>query len=414
MSGPVVIVVCPHFAPDTAPTGDVISGVVSHLVSRGARVHVVTSLPWYRSHSVEAGWGGRLMRTERTQWGGITRIHPFPSRDKRSLLRRGAAFVAFSVLAAVRGAFIGGFPRRVDAVLAMSPPLTLGLAGWVISRVRRAPLVFNVQDIFPDAAVRTGAIGNPAVISVARRLERFVYARSRAVVAVGEDMRANIAEKVGESARAKVRVIPNFVDVAKVSPLPRNTAYRRELGIGDEPVVMYAGNVGFSQSLHIVLEAARRIPGVVFVINGDGSAKAEIAREAATIANVRLGDYQSPERVPEVLATGDIHLVPLRTGLGSVSVPSKTYSILAAGRPVVAAIDPGTDVPRMLEASGAGISTPPDDADALVGAVEALLADPAARAEMGEKARAWAVANVSLAAVGEAYLDLISELAGPR
>jgi colanic acid biosynthesis glycosyl transferase WcaI len=273
--------------------------------------------------------------------------------------------------------------------------------------------VFNVQDIFPDAAVRTGAISDRRVIAVARRLERFVYARSRAVVVVGDDMGANVAAKIAPTRRDKVRVIPNFVDTERVVPSSRRTEYRRELGIGDEPVVMYAGNVGFSQSLDTVVEAARRIPSATFVINGDGSAKAEVARDAADVANVRLGDYQSADRVPEVLATADIHLVPLRAGLGSVSVPSKTYGILAAGRPVVAAIDEDTDVPRILAASGAGIAVTPDDPDALVAAIERLLADPAERTRMGEQGRRWAEENVSLVAVGDAYWELLGSLGRP-
>lgn len=413
-ANPTVIVVCPHFAPDTAPTGEVMTGIVGELTARGARVHVVTSLPWYRSHAIEPGWKGRLVRTEHTTWGSVVRVHPFPARDKRSLVRRGVAFVVFSAVAAARGAFAGGLPRRVDAVLAMSPPLTLGVTGWLISFVRRAPLVFNVQDVFPDAAVRTGAITNPRVIGLARWLERFVYARAAAVVALSEDLRDNIAAKVKSSRRDAVVVIPNFVDSARIVPLPRDTAYRQELGIGDEPVVMYAGNVGFSQSLELVVEAAKRIPRATFVINGDGSAKPELARAAAGVANVRLGDYQSADRVAEVLATGDIHVVPLRAGLGSVSVPSKTYSILAAGRPVVAAIDPGTEVPRIVSASGAGIAVEPENLEAFVGALTTLLDDPEARTQMGANARRWVQDHVSPRAVGDAYWELIGSLARRR
>ena len=99
------------------------------------------------------------------------------------------------------------------------------------------------------------------------------------------------------------------------------------------------------------------------LINGDGSAREELERRAAGLPNIRFAGYVPEERLPELLATGDVHAVPLRRGLGRVSVPSKTYSILAAGRPVVAAIDAGTEVPRILAASGAGIAVPPDDPD---------------------------------------------------
>jgi len=174
--------------------------------------------------------------------------------------------------------------------------------------------------------------------------------------------------------------------------------------------VLYAGNVGFSQSLELVVAAARAMPDVTFVINGEGSAKAKLVGDVAGLANVRLGDYQPMSRLAEVLATGDIHVVPLRAGLGRVSVPSKTYSILAAGRPVVAAIDPGTEVPRILAESGGGVAVPPDDPDAFIAALRGLIDDPEAARAMGRRGRYWVESAASPAAVAAAYQDLFREL----
>ena len=405
-----IVVLCPHFAPDTAPTGEVMNGIVAELARLGATVHVVTALPWYRKHAIEPGWGGRLVRREKTSFGSVIRVHPFPGRDKRSLVRRAIGFAVFSVVSGLAALFAGGIHRRPNAILAMSPPLTLGPTGWLVGLLRRAPLVFNIQDVFPDAAVRTGAITNRRVISLASALEKFSYARSRAVVALSDDLAANIASKMKPAARGRVHVIPNFVDTSSIVPGGRLTEYRRELSLGEGPVVMYAGNVGFSQSLGLVIEAARRLPEVSFVINGEGSARPGLERDADGLANVVFADYQPKTRLAEVLATGDIHLVPLRAGLGSVSVPSKTYSILAAGRPVLAAIDPGTEVPRILDASGGGVAVVPDDADAFVDALSRMLADPDATAGMGRAGRRWVEEHVSPAAVGRAYADLIGQV----
>jgi len=400
-----IAVLCPHFDPDTAPTGVVMTRIVRELAALGHELHVVTALPWYREHRIEAGWSGRLWRRERTEWGSITRVHPFPGGDKRNLLRRALGFAGFSVLAGV-ASLPGG---RVDAVIAMSPPLTMGLTGWLTHLVRRGPLVFNIQDVFPDAAVETGAIANRRVIAAARWLERVSYARSAAVTVLSDDLRDNVAAKMRHPKR--VHVIPNFVDTVAIRPADRMTALRRELGIGDEPVVLYAGNVGFSQSLDMVLQAASRFPHVTFLVNGDGSARESLQRQAAGQPNVRFGPYQPADRVPEVLATGDIHLVPLKQGLGRVSVPSKTYSILAAGRPVLAAIDPGTEVPRMLEASGGGVAVPPDDLDAFCAALSGMLADPDAATAMGAAGRRWVQTAASPEAVAQAYERLVRGLA---
>ena len=409
MSRP-IIVLCPHFAPDTAPTGDVITRIVQEFVAKGQRVHVVTSLPWYRTHSIETGWTGRLVRREKTAWGSIIRVHPFPGKSKSNLLRRAIGFGAFSAIAGVCTVFSGGVHRRPAAVISMSPPLTLGLTGWLASRVRRCPSVFNIQDVFPDAAVETGAITNTRIIAVSRWLERVSYHRSDAVVVLSEDLRANVLAKISSKHQHKVHVIPNFVDSDRITPRDRMTSYRDELRIGTEQVVMYAGNVGYSQSLTMMLHAARELPEVTFVINGDGAAREELQRDAAGLSNIRFSGYQPADRVAEVLATADIHVVPLRAGLGAVSVPSKTYSILAAGRPVVAAIDAGTEVTRILAESGAGVSVSPDDPVAFTDAVRAMVNSSSEATEAGARGRLWVESHVSPARVAHSYLDVIASL----
>jgi len=405
-----IAVLCPHFAPDTAPTGEVITRIVLELAALGHRVHVITALPWYREHRLEAGWAGKLVRRERTAWGSITRVHPFPGDDKTNLLRRAAGFAGFSALAGLTS-LRGG---RVDAVIAMSPPLTMGLTGWGTHLVRRGSLVFNIQDVFPDAAIETGAITNRRIIAAARWLERVSYHRAAAVTVLSDDLRDNVAAKMKPQRRDRVHVIPNFVDTEFIQPASRLTPLRAELGIGEGPVVLYAGNVGFSQSLEMVVDAAREFPEATFLINGDGAARASLEERAADAVNVVFSGYQPKERVPEVLATGDIHLVPLKAGLGRVSVPSKTYSILAAGRPVLAAIDPGTEVPRMLEASGGGVAVAPDDLAAFTSALRDLLAAPDAAQAMGVAGRQWVLGAASPAAVAVAYEQLIRSLGSRR
>lgn len=409
MNRPIVVLV-PHFAPDTAPTGEVITRIVDEFIAAGRRIHVVTSLPWYRTHAIEEGWTGRLVRRERTQWGSIIRVHPFPGKSKKNLLRRAVGFAGFSAIAGVCTLFAGGIHRRPAAIISMSPPLTLGLTGWLAARLRFTTAIFNIQDVFPDAAIETGAITNTRIIAAARWLERIGYQRSDAVVVLSDDLRNNVVAKVSTRHADKVKVIPNFVDADRIIPMNRMTSYRTELNIGDELVVMYAGNVGYSQSLTMLLHAAKQMPGVTFVINGDGAARAELEAQASGLTNIRFAGYQPRERVAEVLASGDIHVVPLRTGLGAVSVPSKTYSILAAARPVVAAIDAGTEVTRILEQSGAGVSVAPDNEELFTAALQAMVAKMDAARAQGVLGRQWVETHVSPAAVAQSYLSLISDI----
>ncbi|MFN2490210.1 MAG: glycosyltransferase family 4 protein [Actinomycetota bacterium] len=404
-----LVVVTPHFAPDVAPTGAVVTRIVEELALRAHRIEVITALPWYRDHRVERDFTGKLVRHEDTPWGRITRINPFPAGDKRDIVRRAAAFGGFSVLAGL----LGARGTAADGVLAVSPPLTLGPAGWAAARSRRAPFVFNVQDVFPDVAIELGVLQHPLVIALARRLERASYERADAVTVLSEDLRDNVADKV--SRPAKVRVIPNFVDTRRITPVERDNAYRREHGLEGRFVVMYAGNVGLSQSLDLLLTSAavlRDETDVTFVINGQGAGRADLERRARGLLNVRFVDMQPAERLPELLAAADVHVVPLKRGLARSSVPSKTLSILAAGRPLVASVDRGSEVALLCERSHAGIAVPPDDPEAFTKALRRLIEGPEEARRMGAAGRAFVETWASPAAVALAYESLFEELRG--
>ena len=410
-----LVVLCPHFEPDTAPTGVVMTTIVHELAKLGHEIHVVTALPWYREHRVESEWTQTTWRTRTTStsWGSVTRLNPFAGDDKKNLWRRALGFIGFSVISIFAGLQAGriqGDQRRVDAVIAMSPPLTLGLSGWLIAKGRRAPLIFNIQDVFPDAAIETGAITNATLIRFSLWLEKISYRLANIVTVLSDDLRDNVVAKLPLAQASKVVVIPNFVDTEVIRPLDRMTKYRDDLGIDDRPVVMYAGNVGFSQSLNLLLDAAREFPDVAFVVNGSGAARSALEAEATNLANVVFGDYQPIERLSEVLATADIHAVLLKRGLGKVSVPSKTYSVMAAGRAVVAAIDPGTEVTRLIDGAKCGCTVPPDDSVALIEALRTMLADFSEIRQMGERARQFVEQVASPKSVAQQYVTAIQDV----
>ena len=408
-----LLVLTPHLRPDSAPTGVVVSAIVDGLTGAGHDVHVVTSLPWYREHRVEDRWRGRLVRRGHHGTATVTRLHPFPT-DKGNLVARALGFIGLTGLATLAGLATRG---PFDGVIAVSPPLTFGAAGWLLARRHRCPLVFNVQDVFPDVAVEVGAIRSPRTIAFFRWLERATYQRADAVTVLSDDLAANVSRKIdvagGTGRRPVVRVVPNFVDTDSIRPADRMTRYRVEHGLGDRTVVMYAGNLGHSQSLDLVVAAADRHRDrhdLVYVVNGGGVRADDLRAAAAQRENLVVVDYQPADRVPEVLASADLHLVPLRAGLGESSVPSKTYSVLAAGRPLIASIDEDSEVARVVVEAGAGLAVPPDDVEALVEAVEVLVADPERRVRMGEAGRRWAEAWRSPDQVAVTYAELVAEL----
>ena len=406
-----LVVVTPHFAPDVAPTGEVVTRIVKELSAQGHTIEVITSLPWYRDHRIEPGYEGKLVRYEDVPWGRIVRVNPFPTSDKRNIARRAASFAGFSIASSV----LGSRGENVDGVLALSPPLTLGLAGWRIARRRKAPLVFNVQDVYPDVAIELGVLTNRGLVSAARRLERLCYARVDAVTVLSDDLKDNISARLDDP--TKVRVIPNFVDTEWITPAPHENSYRQQHGLSGKFVVMYAGNVGLSQSLDLVLDSAAALAherDIVFVINGGGAGRASLEQRAKGMSNVVFIDMQPSERLPEVIAAADLHLVPLKRGLARSSVPSKTYSILAAGRPLIASVDSGSEVARVVERAGAGLAVPPEDAEAFTKAIRTLYERREELPAMGAEGRAFVEEWASPAAVAKQYADLFTELGARR
>ena len=398
-------VLCPHFEPDSAPTGEFMSAIVNNLGEMGHELHVITALPWYREHAVEAGWDGKMTRTERRPWGEVTRVHPFPT-DKTNIAARAAAFAGFTAIG-LASAVIDRF--KPDVVFAMSPPLSLGVAGWLAAKRRRCPFVFNIQDVFPDVAIETGTISNPKVIAVAKSLEKFVYDRADVVTVLSEEMQRNVEGKTDSA----TEIIPNFVDISTFEPMEKENSYRREFGLEGKLVVMYCGNVGFSQSIELLADAAREmtdIEDLVFVVNGGGSAIGEVRRRAEGLDNFRIIPYQPVERVPEVLSAADVHVIPLRQGLAWSSVPSKLYKILAVERPVIASVDEGTEVGRVVVEAGAGHSVPPDVASPLVESLRTILDSESEMAAMGARGRAWVEEWTTPRRAAEAYESVFSRL----
>ncbi|MCB1026826.1 MAG: glycosyltransferase family 4 protein, partial [Microthrixaceae bacterium] len=215
---------------------------------------------------------------------------------------------------------------------------------------------------------------------------------------------------------SKVKVIPNFVDTERVQP-GGGEAYRAEFGLGDRTVVTYAGNVGLSQPVELLVEVARRMADrsdVVFVVNGGGTSLESVRHAAEGLDNVVFVPMQPRERLSEVLAAGDIHTILLKHGLARSSVPSKLYSILAAGRPVVASVDADTEVTRVLADAEAGLATSPGSVDELHRAITTLIDDPERRRGMGSSGRRWVERWLSPAAVAEAYEGLFESLQGAR
>ena len=274
-----------------------------------------------------------------------------------------------------------------DVVIAMTDPPIIGIVGLLAARFHGVPFVYVCNDIFPDVAVALGRMRNPVTINAWRRLNRTLRNGADRIVAIGRDM-VELLEKEGTKP-AKISFIPNWAQRLAHEPSERGRV-RQEVGWSERFIVMHAGNIGLAQNLSTVLGAAVRLRGardVLFVFLGSGAGRPALERAARIqrLDNVQFLPYRPKSEVQNLIAAADLHLISLAPGLRGRVVPSKMYGIMAAGRPFIAAVEPGSEPALIVEQHGCGMRVDPDDPEALAQAILELRHGPLD--EMGRRGR---------------------------
>jgi colanic acid biosynthesis glycosyl transferase WcaI len=403
-----VLLLTLHFAPDTVSNAVVVTELAEELAARGHQVTVVAAMPYHQHHRIEPGYCGRLWRVDQHGPIRVFRTWLLLRGSKQDVGGRFIAYGSFNLTSSIVAACTG--PQ--DVVITPSPPLTIGLFGWLLARWWNAAFVYNVQDIYPDASRKLGLLKAPGALRFFSALERYVYEQADAVTVVSDDFRQNLLAKgVLDS---KLQVIPNGVDTDFIRPGPKDNAFAREHDLVGKFVALYAGNIGMAQGIETLVETARLLGGgdERFLIVGDG-AGAESARAAARdLSNVSYLPFQPRERLSELYASANVGLVLLRPGMARTSMPSKLYSIMAAGRPVVASVDVGSEAWRLVERVGCGMCVKAGDAGALALALDNVQ-EEGYRAQ-GERGRRYVEQYHTRGAVGHAYDQLLAQLSSNR
>jgi glycosyltransferase involved in cell wall biosynthesis len=383
-----------------------LSELVARLRERGHEVVVLTAMPNYPAGKVFDGYGG-VFRRERVDGVEVLRSWVWPSL-RPQFVPRTLSYLSFTASSTIAGAL--RLPR-VDVLVTESPPLPLGIAGYVLSRLRRAKLVFNVSDLLPETAVHVGIMGEDTFATrLAYKLEAFCYRKAWRVSVQSAEIRESIEERFP---RVHTLDLPGGVDTSLFDPTLRDEALRTRL-FGDRPVVaVYAGLHGILQGLDQIVEAAdvlRERDDLTIALIGNGPVKADLVREAERrgLDNVRFVDVQPRALMPSVLASADIALVPLRTRLPG-AVPSKLYEAMASGRPVVMAAD--GEPAEILARAGAGYSVSTGDIAGFAAALDRLASSPQERERLGRAGRAAAVARHDRRVICDRFIDALEESA---
>jgi colanic acid biosynthesis glycosyl transferase WcaI len=383
-----------HYPPDSGATGRLTAQLAEQLVRNGHEVTVLTGRPTYDE--------AKALSAPRDEVRAGVRVIRLPLLARRNgPLGRALHYLSFAVSLVIGGLRIS----RPDVIHAYSStPMFGGVAALLLARLKRCPLVYGVNDVYPEMAVALGVLREGALARLGRFLETWAWRSSTRLVLIGERLREVALNRGIDEGR--LVVIPNWADANRIEPL-EDRALRREWGIGDEEfLVEYAGNFGRSQDLQNVLEAARIVEresaNVRFVFVGSGSAS-EVDEWTAAVPSLKVLPFQPEERLSEVLSAADLSLVPLRRGLGRYCVPSKVYSILASGRPVGAVLDHDNDVARIVEQIDCGFRVEPDDPESLAREILRLAGDPDLARRQGRNGREFGECEGSLERAANDY-----------
>ena len=401
-----ILLLSTYFRPDVASTGVIMTKLAEEFVAKGHEVTVVTSVPHYDPNRAWPEYSRKLVYSERRDGMQIYRVRVYAADDKSSIWKRIAAYGSFSLLSTLRGATL----RKHDVILVPSPPLSNGVIGDFLGRLNGTPFVYNVQDIWPDVAIRAGVLTNAMAIKRLKKMESYVYRRAAKISVISEGFRRNLLAKgVPDD---KISVIPNFIDTEFVTPVPKQNDFSRKHALENKFVVLFAGNMGFSQGLEVVLDAAkllRRNEEIKFLLVGNGAAKNEAQSycESAKLDNVEFLPFQAHEDLPAMYGASDVCLIPLKHGFTTESVPCKLFSIMAAGKPAVAAVDRYSDTWTLIQDARCGICVEPEDPTALAEATRSYYLDASARGESGRNARHYVERHFRPSAIAQRYDEIL-------
>ena len=365
-----------YYPPDTSATAKMAMQVVETLAQRH-RVTVVAGRP---SYDPEEFYPYSFVRRDITYNVVVERVGS-TAYPRTQMKKRVSNYLTYLALAVPRSLSL-----QADVVIAMTDPPIAGLAGALVAGMTGRPFIYNIRDLYPEMAVGSEIVNRSRWVERWENLHRSALRRATRIIVLGDDMRERILAKGISGAR--VVVIRDGAVLSGTVPLP-NDPIVDEIRGGISFVLVHAGNLGFYGAWNTLIEAAKILSnedvGLVFI--GDGANRCALEDEARMLPNVRFLPFRPADQIPYVMTAGDVHIITVRRGLEGVVVPSKLFSILAAGRPVLVVAPAECDAARIVTEGSCGVIADPDDPRAVADAIRELRKDRSRVAEMGRRAK---------------------------
>ncbi|KOR38003.1 MULTISPECIES: glycosyltransferase family 4 protein [Planktothricoides] len=398
-----------NYHPEPIGIAPLMTELAEGLVKRGHQVRVVTSMPNYPEREIYPDYQGKWYLTEERNGVTIQRcvvwIRPRPNLLDRLLLD--GTFVFNSLPYALSG-------WRPDVVLATVPPLPVCIAVSILARLRQTPVVLNIQDIQHEAAWEVGLLKNKWLFQAFAKLEKFACRHANKISVIADGFVENLQQK--NVPLEKIVMIPNWVNVNFIRPIPKETnSFIEKHHLPGKFVVLYSGNIALTQQLPTAIKAAAKlnhIPDIVFVIVGETKAINRVREycEMFSAHHVKLLNFEPRETLPDMLAAADVGLVVQKHNVIGFNMPSKIPVLLASGCPIAASVPLTGTAAKAVQKSGGGVVVPPEDEDALAAAILDLYQHPEKRAALSAKGRQYAIENYAYEQALNRYESLFSEL----
>ncbi len=402
------------YGPDTVSTANMMTDIAHGLQDNGHKVTVLTSVPHYNPSKevldnpvMRSSW--RKLFTESIE-NGVRVLRVFMPPKRHKIWARAFDYIIFQALTTILAV---SKVDRPDVVFVTSPPITLGVSGVLISWLRGGRFVYDVRELWPDVPVRMGLFRNPLLIKLVYWLEDFVYKKSVGISTIARSFNNTLIDRGVPS--KKLYFTPNFVDVDFIMPSESESEFSSTHGLNNKFVVLYAGNVGLTQGLEILIEVANAFTDndrIQFVVVGDGAARnsLEISLTNSKLNNFRMLPFQPVRIVNSMYAASDVCIVPLLSGFSYDTVPSKIYTAMAAGRPVLASAETDSETAMLINESSAGVCVAPESAGALIEAITLLYDHPKRVVGMGDNGRKWIEKYYSRSVVINAYDEMVRKI----
>lgn len=355
-----------YYTPEIAASMYLTEDIYKGIVDAGHTLEVYVPMPT-RGVSKETRKKYRNKKNEKKYDGKLTIHRVSMYRECKNTLLRSIRYLL------INAAFIWkGINTKADIIFVQSTPPTQGLMAGIIGILKREPVVYNVQDVFPDSLVSSGITKKDSILwKIGRKIEDFSYSHANGIIAISESIKDNIINKGVD--KSKIEVIPNWIDINEVKPVSKkqNSLYKEyDIDINKFTVV-YAGNFGAVQGADIILKVAKILQNedIQFVVFGTGAYFKEAMNEASKCSNVIISEILPVNRVSEVYSLGDVALIVCKPGTGKAAMPSKTWSIMACNTRIIASFDKGSELERVLNESEAGICVEAGNVTALASAI---------------------------------------------